>query len=767
MEDAWLSTALSEMLSTELAAGDQLRMIPGEDVVHARLSRVSMDVDSVSRKTASQLRNSLNTDLIVSGAYVVVGTSDKRTVRLDVRLQDAASGEILTEISSSGTETDLFQLVGEVGERLREKLGILDMSAEQHAQVLASMPSSREAGELYSKGLLKIRAYDALSARDLLQQSIAIEPTFPLAHLALSEAWVRLGYDQRALEEASRASELSSNLLPTDRLRVQAQHWKTSRNWDKAIEAYRQLHSSFPDEPEYSTLLADCLAQAGRGQEAISMMEPLRGSSPGSAAAQIELAIAEAALAIGDMDRAAKAAQAAISAARTEGGSLLLAGSLRVQGLIFESLGQYDKAIAATDEARSIFEGAGDRFGLASVLEVQGNVLWDRGDLAAALDKYRAELTIVREIGSKRSEASARNNIGLVLYQQGDLKGSKEMWGQAQAAFQELGDKSNTAVVMVNIGGILKDQGDLGAAKEVYQKALTMSQEVHDAGAAVLALRALGTTLDAMGDYAAAANTLNRAIELDAANGHSDPSSESLLDTADVMRHRGDLTGARKYYQDVLVVSQKSGEKSWAAYALFGLGKVALLSADLAGAREYYAQGAQIRKELGETATEAETNLALAELAIAEGRLGEAESLLIQAHDASGKADKQDQGIAAATLMVSAKLAEKRVDLAERELARLPPPEKIQDAEMRMAVGIAQGKVLLASGKRTEAQSVARSVLHEAQRRGSPEYKFESRALLLQAEPARDRKNNDVAALSREAAQAGYRLTAQKIQAEQ
>src|SRR5205823_7280408 len=30
-EDAWLSTALSQMLSTELAAGDRLRLVPGED----------------------------------------------------------------------------------------------------------------------------------------------------------------------------------------------------------------------------------------------------------------------------------------------------------------------------------------------------------------------------------------------------------------------------------------------------------------------------------------------------------------------------------------------------------------------------------------------------------------------------------------------------------------------------------------------------------------------------------------------------------------
>jgi len=37
-EDAWLSTALTEMMSTELAAGGKLRLVPGEDVSNLQLS---------------------------------------------------------------------------------------------------------------------------------------------------------------------------------------------------------------------------------------------------------------------------------------------------------------------------------------------------------------------------------------------------------------------------------------------------------------------------------------------------------------------------------------------------------------------------------------------------------------------------------------------------------------------------------------------------------------------------------------------------------
>jgi len=161
-EDAWLSTALSEMFSTELAAGDHLRLVSGEDIVHIRLAQPKLDVDSLSTATAKQLRAALDTDLIVSGSYAAVDGGESRLVRLDVRLQDANSGEILTEVSENGTEKALFQLVGNVGERLRQKLGVSGISDAEHTQVLASMPANREAGELYSNGLVKLRAYDAV-----------------------------------------------------------------------------------------------------------------------------------------------------------------------------------------------------------------------------------------------------------------------------------------------------------------------------------------------------------------------------------------------------------------------------------------------------------------------------------------------------------------------------------------------------------------------------------------------------------------------------
>jgi tetratricopeptide (TPR) repeat protein/DNA-binding winged helix-turn-helix (wHTH) protein len=761
-EDAWLSTALSEMFSTELAAGDHLRLISGEDVAHLRQTQPSLDVDSVSGQTAGQLRKILGTDLIVSGSYVAVGGSpsgsSSRQVRLDVRLQDAGSGEILTEVSDNGTEQALFQLVGNVGERLRQKLGVSGISSEEHSQVLAAMPANREARELYSNGLVQLRAYDATAARVLLERSIAADPQFPLAHAALSDAWMRLGYDQRAIEEAQKASDLAVALLPTERLQVQARLFEVKGDWERAAEAYRSLFESFPDDADFQVRLAASLTRAGKGKEALALLD----SSMSAHSAQLELAAANAAQAIGNLDRAAQASAQAAANARAQGQLLVLATALRTQGLVLESLKQLDKAMAVTEEARQIFEKAGDRFAVASVLEVQANVLTDRGDLAGALTRYEQELDIARNVGNKRGQASALNNIALVLNQQGDLERSRSMWEQSAAAFQELEDRSNTAVVLINIGGVLKDQGDLAGARSRYNQALSMARQMNDAGDAVLALRAIGTVLDAQGDFAGARNFLSQAEKIDSTNGQTTPDSDSLIDLADVLLHQGDLAGAKQTYQNALTVSKASGEKSLGAYALLGLGRVALLNADLTAARASFTQALELRKALGERLTVAETEMALAELSLADGHAADAEPALRRVQALFRQAGKQEDLVTATSLVIRV-LLDKSKDAANtaeaaRELASLPASVQI---DSRLATLLAKGRVACAQGNSAAAQAAFQSVQQQATRVGYRAYSFESSLVTLECMPASAQRRQKLEDLAGRSSQAGFQLFAQ------
>src|SRR5262249_44766504 len=136
-EDQWLATALSEMLSTELAAGEKLRLISGQDIANVRSSSPWKNTDTLDRSTTSRIGNALNSDVLVLGSYMSIGTGERSQLRLDVRLQDARTGEILTEAAEVGSAQDLFHLTSRVGTKLRDRLGVGDLQGSDQAGVLA------------------------------------------------------------------------------------------------------------------------------------------------------------------------------------------------------------------------------------------------------------------------------------------------------------------------------------------------------------------------------------------------------------------------------------------------------------------------------------------------------------------------------------------------------------------------------------------------------------------------------------------------------
>ncbi len=108
--------ALSEMLTTELAAGDKLRTVPVENVARAKADLALPDAESLSADTLAKVHNILGANLIVLGSYLDLDGQ----IRVDVRVQNATAREIVGRFSQVGTETQFFDLVRQLGETLEE-----------------------------------------------------------------------------------------------------------------------------------------------------------------------------------------------------------------------------------------------------------------------------------------------------------------------------------------------------------------------------------------------------------------------------------------------------------------------------------------------------------------------------------------------------------------------------------------------------------------------------------------------------------------------
>src|SRR5262249_53190400 len=127
-DSAWLSTALSEMLTAELGAAARLRTVPGENVSRMKTDLRLADADTLGGDTLARIHAPAGADVVLLGSYLALGAPGARQLRIDLRLQDTASGETLASITETGTEAQLFDLVSKTGRRLRESLDTGELS---------------------------------------------------------------------------------------------------------------------------------------------------------------------------------------------------------------------------------------------------------------------------------------------------------------------------------------------------------------------------------------------------------------------------------------------------------------------------------------------------------------------------------------------------------------------------------------------------------------------------------------------------------------
>lgn len=585
-EEGWVSTALSDWLTTQLSAGGHLRLIPSEDVARMKIELSPLDVGSLSSETLGRVGKNLSTDLVVVGSYAVMGTSPDAQVRLDLRLQDIRSGNIIEAVSETGTEAHLFDLVLKAGETLRSALGLQPVSRSEAAEVAVAVPASHEAARRYSEGLEALRLFNALGARDLLKDAIAAEPTFALSHSALATAWASLGYDELARTEAKSAFELSSHLSRADRLLVEARYHAMSKDWGKAVEIYRALVEFFPDSLDYGLALADAELNNGQTKGAIETLSTLRKlPAPLGEDARVDLASAHAAESFGDFKGDLVFTTRAAEKARALGSSLLLAQARVDEAWALANLGRGDEAAAAAAEAENIFAKAGDRRGLAQSINFDGILKQNEGDSIHAKRKYEQALSIYREIGNKLGMANELDDLGDVLFSLGYLLESRQDYEQSMAIYAEVGHENGVCLTKGALGALLLALGDDNGSIRTSQQAVQICDRLGDQSKAAIGLLNLGRALRLQGRMDEASGAESKAVAGFVAIGDKQSAARAGVTYAELLLDEGKLERAEAAAQDAVqeFVREKAARDAALAYAV--LSEVRLREGNLLEAR--------------------------------------------------------------------------------------------------------------------------------------------------------------------------------------
>ena len=719
----WVSTALPEMLTAELAAGQKLRTLPGENIVRASADLKLTGQQTLAGDTLKHLRKYLGSDYVVLGSYLDQGSASQGQLRIDLWLQNTTTGEIAATVSEKGSESGLDDLATRAGADLRQKLGVGEVTPGEAALIRASLPSNPEAVRLYSEGLAKLRVVDALAARDLLQRAVAADPNYALGHSALADAWAAMGYDQKAREESKKARDLSSSLSREDRLWIEGRDWELNRKWDKAVEIYRTLFDFFPDNIEYGLHLAGAQEQARTVDEALATLAALRKLPPPDRDdPRIDIQQAE----VFDVKGAYKEEQAAASRARELGATLLLARALTQEARSFEKQGKLDDALRSAEEAARISDAAGERAEVARALTVTGIVRFDQGNFSEAANAYNRALAIQRDIGDMREAATSLNDLANAFGEQGDLSRSIKMFNEALAMFREVGDKHSAAAVLGNIAARTLQQGDLKQGKKMVEEGLAASEEI----------------------------------------GDQERASTALYNLGEVLRWQGDLKGARKMYERSEDLSKQIGDQSGVAYALFSLGDVATAEGDLPAARDKYNQSLAMRTQMGEKGNVAETQMALCLLQVEQGHASEAENGLRQAREEFRKDGLSDDEILADILLARILLSQGKLPDAQKETSALHDLlAKSQDFSVRLRAAIGEAWVQSAAGSAQDAARSLEETIASAKKLGYLGYQLEAQLALGEIQLASGNAAAGRALLAdvrKQAQQKGFGLVASK-----
>jgi serine/threonine protein kinase/tetratricopeptide (TPR) repeat protein len=690
-EQAWLSTALSEMLTTELAAGDNLLTVPGESVATMKINLSLTEADSYGAETLSKIRANLKADDVVVGSYLPLG---KGQIRLDLRVQDAVHGETLASVSEKGAEDQIDLLVTRAGSTLREKLGVRAVSGAEAAQVKATLPAKTEAARLYFEGLAELRSFDEQTGRDLLQKSVNIEPDFALSHGELATAWERLGDIEKARAEARKALDLSGPLSEQERLSTEAHFRRLTGEHDKALQIYQALFKAFPDSLDAGLNLAAALHVAGKDSDATATLEQLRKLPPPVRDDPlIDLAEAEAAESLGDYRQMQAFAGQSAEKARAQGARLLTGRALGSSCWALQNLRRPAEAIKACEESRRLFLDTGSSNNAAYAANTLGAVLDMQGNHAAAKANFEEALSIWRKLGNQHSVAQGMNNLAIFYEGQEDFINAKKMYEQSLAVTRGFHDQLRAAQTVHNIAGLLSKMGDLSGSLSRYEEAGAVG-------------RSLG----------------NKAMIL-----------ANLLPACRIFYLMGDLVKSRNCLDQAEPLLRETTNKNAVAFGLTIWGDVLTEENDLPAARKKLEELQKVRVALGDKDMIASSNVSLAALAIEEARPEEAVGPLRKIVEDSGSADDADAEIEARMVLARALLAMGNATEAEKMLdGGRTKPSKEEQFHLGLLRPIENGRIRAALGHAAEAEKILKATLTQAKTSGYVTYEYHARLALAE-----------------------------------
>lgn len=598
----WLSSSLSETLSSDIGSSSRIRLIS-----QSRLQQVLRDLNispqqELDPATLKRVANFVNADTVVFGKYVKAGDQIQITSTVDDLKRDRQF-DIVTNVAG---EKELLAAMTSLAQDVREKLvsssGLKELAAHGSFVLTKSVPALRA----YNEGLQFMRANNDAEAAKKFEEATADDPNFAMAFSQLAQVYKSQGYDDKADLTSRQAVTLSENLPDSEKFLIQANNAVITNDIPKAIAAYEKLTSVNPDDIDAQFALAKLYEKASNYDAARQRLAKVMEADKNNP--DVLYVSGRVELKADNPQAGLNFLSSAYNLATQTNNDALKASIQQAEGIAYRMLNQPKEALKHLEDGLALARSLNLQRQVGAALNEIAGVQDKLGDSAAALASFKESLEIRKKIGDKNGVANVLLKMGAFYNDHAKYDEGLKTLTEALSQFRDLGDESAQGICLNNIGTAHFNLGNFQDALTNYQQAYQIFEKVKETANIVLSLHNLGDTNVKLGQYDVAVTQYLKALDIARSSG--DQNSIALVSTSlgELFATQGQYEQSLKAYKEAISGFEAAKNKTYLmAAALGGYGN----ALSMTGTEE---EGQQKLKAALDLATEVKSDTYIAQI---------------------------------------------------------------------------------------------------------------------------------------------------------
>jgi serine/threonine protein kinase/Flp pilus assembly protein TadD len=480
---------------------------------------------------------------------------------------------------------------------------------------------STEAKYWHDRGIEALRSGAYFQASKAFGKAVELDDKYAMAHVRLAEAWMELGYADKAKDEMLRVSALvpdRSGLEQADALTVDAINALVSNDFTRAIKAHSDLVNLKPND-------AHAFVDLGRAYERNG--EPVKAIDNYVRATILDQQNALAYLRVGvlygrqeNMPGALPAFQKAIDIYKASGNVEGEASVLYERGGLFISARKLEEANADLPQALELANASGNDYQKISTRLQLSRLSYTEGSMEKAQAHANEAIAFAQQHGLDDLIALGLNNLGYTYFVGGQYAQAERYYGQGLEIAKRSKSRLREAYLLRDLGALYIQQLKTDEGMGFVKQALDFFQQRGFRSNIHTCLTLLGRGNRRKGDYAAALGYFQQALESAKQSNYPSQIAFTYGEIGTVLAEQERYPEAFNHYRQSYEIHQSLNDRRNMAYNLMNLGNVLWRLGRYDEARASLNQAGELAHQLGGSARPIIAEIALrhAEIALSE-----------------------------------------------------------------------------------------------------------------------------------------------------